>query len=555
MSVDRRTLIRGAAGAAAIAATGGTLTGCGKRSTTSAADNAKVKLPSYIPISNGPKPDLPGTPGKFLDGFLAYPADARKVTSGKPGDGSDVTAFVQTYSPVAPGLASNKYWQGLNDALGVNLKVNVVASSDYTNKFATLVSGDLPDLLHIRTNAVDIPALLAAKCQDLSPYLAGDAVKEYPFLANIPTECWQSQCIHNGGIYGIPIPRAKLGQTFFRRDDIIAAKGLNPDPTSFAEFAKLCQDLTDPKKNQWALSNADSLFYTIQQMMGLPNASAVDQNLGGWKYENGKLTNTYELEETKQALSDTAKLVAAGVVHPDSFGSATQDLTNTYKQWVNAGSAVLHGDNYPAWWQFYQQNIAGPSFKLGAMLPPNYDSGSKAVTWQGNPGFSFTAFKKGSEARIRMLLKLCNWLAAPFGTYEYLLARYGLENVDWTRNASGDAVNNKTGQGEVPGLGIQYIASAPTVLYYAGQPQATKDLFAFQQKFVPMSVQDPTLGMDSTTKGRSTGTLNSKIADARHAVMRGQQPVSSWDDVMKQWRSAGGDQIRSELEAALQKNK
>jgi putative aldouronate transport system substrate-binding protein len=554
MTVDRRTLIRGAVAAAALAGTGTALAGCGKRTNTGSADNSGVKLPSYVPSANGPKPDLAGTPGKFLDGFLTYPTDAPKVTSGKPGDGSDVTAFLQTYSPVAPGLSSNRYWQALNEAMGVNLKVSVVAASDYADKFATLVAGDLPELLHIRTQVVDIPALLAAKCQDLSPYLSGDAIKEYPFLASIPTECWTAQSIHNGGIYGIPIPRAKLGQTFFRRDDIIAAKGLNPNPASFAEFQKLCQDLTDTKHNQWALSNADSALYLIQMMMGLPNASSVDANLGGWRYENGKLTNTYELAETKQALSDTAKLVAAGTVHPDSFGGATQDLTNTYKQWVNAGSAVLHGDNYPAWWQFYVQNIAGPSFKMGAMIPPNYDSGSKAVTWQGNPGFSYTAFKKNSEARIRLLLKLCNWLAAPFGSAEYLLARYGVEGTDWTRPAGGDATLTKTGQGEVPGLGIQYIASAPTVLYYAGQPQATKDLFDFQQKFIPMSVQDPTLGMDSKTKARASGALDSKIADARHAVMRGQQPVSSWDDVMKDWRAAGGDQIRQELEASLQKN-
>jgi putative aldouronate transport system substrate-binding protein len=350
------------------------------------------------------------------------------------------------------------------------------------------------------------------------------------------------------------VPRATLGQTFFRRDDIIAAKGLNPDPASFAEFQALVKGLTDTRRNQWALSNADSLFYTIQQMMGIPNASAVDQNLGGWKNDGGKLTNTYELEQTKQALSDTAKLVAAGVVHPDSFGSATQDLTTNYKQWFNSGAAALHGDNYPAWWQFYVQNVAGPGFKVGAMIPPNYDSGAKAVTWQGNPGFSYTAFKKADEKRIRTLLKLCDWMAAPFGSAEYLLKTYGVEGVDWARNKAGDAALNTTGQGEVPGLGIGYICSAPAVLYYAGQPQATKDLYAFEQKFVPMSVQDPTLGMDSKTRAKVGGSLGAKIADARHAIMRGQQPVSSWDDVMKEWRAQGGDQIRKEYEDLLAKN-
>ncbi|HKT00169.1 MAG TPA: hypothetical protein VJT31_11615, partial [Rugosimonospora sp.] len=509
--IDRRNLLRGAA----LAGLGGALAGCGKRSTTTAADNAAVKLPTYTPLTNGPKADLPGTPGKFLDGYLTYPAKPVSVTSGKPGDGSDVTVFVQTFNPVAPGLDSNAYWQALNRALGVNLKISVVPASDYNDKFAAIVSGDLPDLFQIRTNVVDVPALLAAKCQDLTPYLSGDAVKEYPNLANIPTSCWQAQCIHDGGIYGLPVPRAQLGQTLFRRDDILAARGLNPDPASFADLRKLSQDLTDTKHNQWAWSNADGLLFTILQMMGVPK---IDAGTGmGWTRVGGKLTNVNEMDQMKQALSDTAKLFAAGAVHPDSFGTATQDLTTNYKQWFNAGSAVLHSDNFPAWWQFYTQNIAGPGFKVGAIVPTGYDSGSKPVTWQGNPGFSYTAFKKAGEARIRALLKVCDWLAAPFGTAEYLLKNYGVEGVDWARNAAGDAALTTKGKGEVGGLGAQYIVSAPYVLYYPGQAQATKDLYAFQMKFIPMSVQDPTLGLDSKTYARVGGSLNAKLIDARHA--------------------------------------
>jgi putative aldouronate transport system substrate-binding protein len=103
-------------------------------------------------------------------------------------------------------------------------------------------------------------------------------------------------------------------------------------------------------------------------------------------------------------------------------------------------------------------------------------------------------------------------------------------------------------------LAAQYVCSPPYVLYYAGQPQATRDLSAFQQKFIPMSVQDPTLGLDSTTASRTGGSLAAKLIDARHAIMRGQQPVSSWDDTVRDWRSAGGDKIRQEYQDLLQKN-
>ncbi len=543
-SVDRRTLLLGALGAA-----GAALAGCGTSGGTTpsgGSNNAGVKLPSNIPFTNGPKADLPGNADGVLDAFLKYPSNPISVTAGAPGDGGAVSVFVQTFSPVAPGVSSNKYWQALNKALNADMKISVVPSSDYSQKFAAMVAGDeLPDLLHVRTSVVDIPALMKAKFQDLTPFLGGDAVKEYPFLANLPTATWKVSTIHNGAIYGIPIPRAKQGNLMFRRDDIIAAKSLNPDPKTFAEFKKLCQDLTDVRGNKWAITGAETAFQFIQKMMGLPNV---------WKLDGGKLTHLIEMEQTKQALSDAAELWKAGYIHPDSFAGPNADLTTQYKQWFNAGSVALHEDNYPAWPQFYVQNVAGPSFKVGGMLPPSYDGSTKAVTWQGNPSFSFTAFKKASDARIKQLLKICDWLAAPFGSTEYLLKNYGVDSVDWTRNADGDPVQTDTGKAEVPGLGAGYIAAPPFALYYPGQAKATSDGHAYQVKALPMSVADPTLGMYSPTNSRQSGALSTKLAEGRQAIMRGQKPVSSWDDVVKDWKASGGDTIRKELEQALAQN-
>ncbi|WP_162907729.1 extracellular solute-binding protein [Allorhizocola rhizosphaerae] len=538
--VDRRTLLLGALGAA-------TLSACGTGGSTPNApsNNAKVKLPTYVPFAGGPKPDLPGTPEGVLDGFLKYPANPLKVTAGAPGDGSAVTAFLQTFSPVAPGVGNNKYWQELNKALNADMKISVVPSSEYNQKFAAIVAGDeLPDLLHVRNPSIDVPGFLRAKCQDLTPLLSGDAVKEYPFLANLQPVFWK-QCVHNGAVYGIPIPRAVQGTLMLRRDDLIAAKSLNPDPATYAEFRKLCQDLTDQKANRWALTGPDITVNFILQMLGVAN---------NWRNDGGKLTRTIELEQYKKALSDAAQLWKDGVIHPDSFPGPNANLASSYKQWFNAGSAVLNVDNYSAWPEYYVQSVAGPSFKLGGMLPPKYDGGSKAVTWQGNPSFSFTAFKKAPEARIKQLLKICNWLAAPFGSAEYLLTNYGVEDVNWKRNADGDPVQTDTGKAEVPGLGVKYVAAPHFVLYFPGQSQATKDGHAYQMKAVPMSVADPTLGMYSPTFARQNAAMETKLTDARHAIIRGTKPVSSWDDAIKDWRASGGDQIRSEFEQALSQN-
>jgi putative aldouronate transport system substrate-binding protein len=548
--------LRGALSATALAAAGPLVAACGTGAGNGPAEsnNSGVLLPSYIPLTSGPKADLPALSNGVLAGFLKYPANPVAVTSGKPGDGSTVSAFVETFSPVAPALSQNTYWQALNKALGVNLDMQVVPGANYTDKLNVLVAGSsLPDLTMISGIPPNLPALLQAEFQDMTEFLGGDAVKDYPLLANIPTVYWKT-AVFNGGLYGVPVPRSVMGDVFYYRADIVAAKELNPQPASYAEFVSLCKAINDPKHNVWALADpndsgggggAVGTLQFIQQMLGV----GLD-----WVHSGGKLVNAWELPETTEALARTAELWQAGYIHPDSFGTASESMTTTYKQWINAGSAILDGDSWTAWAPFYEENVAGPSFRIGGMLPPDYDSGSKAVTWQQNPSFSFTAFKKAPKSRIKQLLKILNWMAAPFGSAEYLLKNYGVSGVDWTRQG-GDVVATQTGLAEVGGLGVGYVGAPPDVVYAPGEEQATKDCYEFMKKSIPMSVADPTTGLYSRTYAEQNTNLAGQLVDAQQAIIQGQQPVSSWAAAVKTWRSSGGDQMRTEYEDALAKSK
>ena len=56
-------------------------------------------------------------------------------------------------------------------------------------------------------------AFLEHSMADLTPYLGGDAVKDYPFLAAIPTFAWKnSGCVYNGKLYMWPLERYLPGQ-------------------------------------------------------------------------------------------------------------------------------------------------------------------------------------------------------------------------------------------------------------------------------------------------------------------------------------------------------
>jgi putative aldouronate transport system substrate-binding protein len=78
--------------------------------------------------------------------------------------------------------------------------------------------------------------------------LSGDAIKNYPNLANIPTNTWKVP-VQNDGIYGVPLPRTRTGWPMFvnqsRLDDIGATPPRNAD-----DFTQRCKALTNAQAGQ-----------------------------------------------------------------------------------------------------------------------------------------------------------------------------------------------------------------------------------------------------------------------------------------------------------------
>ncbi|MEV4532893.1 extracellular solute-binding protein [Asanoa sp. NPDC049518] len=547
--VNRRTLLSGATALAA----GSLLAACGDGggggADNSAQANQSVKLPAYVP-STVVTPDLPGNANGLLNAFRAYPSPPVAQFGGPPMKGGTVSAFVLTGSPVPPPKGNNPFWQELDRRLGVDLQLTITPSAEMATKFSTLITGDdLPDLIvpalflpnGVPAGIGNLPQWMNAKCTDLTPHLGGDAVKEYPNLANIPTAAWK-QCVYNGGIYGVPVPRGVAGTLMFRRDDVIAKLGVDPDPKSFAEFADFCRKVTDAKANRWAIVNAGGLMHLVQQMLGAPN---------GWRWDGSKLTNVVETEEFRKALSDVVTLYKDGVVHPDSFANNAP-----VKRWFNAGEAMLTADRYTAWPQFYAENIAGPEFKISGMRPPKYDGGGFAPTWQSNAGSinNFTVFKKADEGRIKDLLKLCDYLAAPFGTAEWLFRRYGQEGAHYTMQ-NGGPVYTQAGVSQTA-LGIRYIVDAPDTIFIPGRPDATQTSYDYQKTIIDTSVPDPVVANNlfSDEWSRKQPVLGQIVLNGQNDIIAGRQPLSQLDQVISDWRAQGGDKVREEFTEQLQKS-
>ena len=126
----------------------------------------------------------------------------------------------------------NLAWQAVNKELNANVQFTVIPPSDYAAKLGTTMAGDdLPDIIlftgwserHARAagHRQSARSFLQQKCADLTPYLAGDAVKDYPYLANIPTYAWQnSGSAFQGKLYMLPHSalRGRPGALQERRD-------------------------------------------------------------------------------------------------------------------------------------------------------------------------------------------------------------------------------------------------------------------------------------------------------------------------------------------------
>ena len=189
------------------------------------------QMPTYVEFK-GPAPDLAGT----ADGVQpAYAAIHKTPSSRSPRHRSKAarsTGFTNTVSAPPLPLEQNAAWQEVNKQLGGRLKLTVVSSADYAAKLNTLIAGeDLPEMVYVNQGGPNpLPNLLTflqAKMTDLTPFLAGDAVKDYPNLANLPPYNWKGPgTVYNGQIWGVPIPRPVIATALMVHEEMLEQVGV-----------------------------------------------------------------------------------------------------------------------------------------------------------------------------------------------------------------------------------------------------------------------------------------------------------------------------------------
>ncbi|WP_329618089.1 extracellular solute-binding protein [Streptomyces brevispora] len=525
-----------AGGVPLLAACGGSGSGSGTKEGTTTGKALKKVVPTYSQL-NLVEPDVPGVNGSS-PGFTKLPDPLVASVKSVPGKGSKFRVMTPLWGTVPK--KNNAYYAAVDKAVGATLNFDPQDGNTYQDKIGAVLAGsDIPDVMTIPgwNMQGQIRNAISAKFADLSPYLAGDAVRKYPNLANIPTGAWQYS-VFGGKLRGLPMPTPVIGNAIFYRKDLIGSGAV---PASADDLLAFGKEYTAPRKKVWAF---DDLWTCIQKIYGLlPDAPHY------WQLENGKLVHKIETKEYREALAFARKLHDGGYVHPDA--EANKDADSKIR--FTSGHVVMYNDGTGGWkGMVTEQATANAKFDMQALDFFSHDGG-KPVLWQDDPAGIFTFLsKKLSKAQIEEFLAIADYAAAPYGTEEFMLTNYGVKGTHYTLK---DGAPTYTPQGveEAQPSTFLFLASPPTSIAYPDQPQLAKDYAGWMARQAP-NIKKPLFFGMQVVEPQRYASLYTPFDDLQKDIRRGRKKVSDIDEAVNTWKKSGGEKLRAWYQDILDKN-
>ncbi len=490
-------------------------------------------LPTYTPLTLV-EPDYPGVDGS-LPGFTSIPDPLVKAFDAPPGNGGNYTAMTPLWGTIPP-TEGNKYFEAVNKAMGTNIKFQISDGNTYGEKLAASLASpkDLADWVTIPSwNAPPrFGRSVDSIFQDLTPYLAGDKVNDYPNLANIPTDAWKS-CSWNGKLYGLPFP-AEVGAGNFAlyRSDLIKNPTL---PTNAEELIQFAKDNT--ADGHWGTND---LWSTATAIYGVPNK---------WVIQDGKLVHKVETKEYRDALEWMAKLYKSGAVHPDAVADNQGDAGQRFE----GGQVLITSTGLGFWHEALTRNRTTDPTWNADVLPYFAADGGDPIIYKSN-GASICSYIKKTDKTdtVKEILTAANFLASPFGTEEFQLINYGVKDLHYTLDSDGLPVPTTLAQTEVQPTYI-FLVDPPAVEAHVSFPEYVKARTEWSATNAAYIVEPPFYGMNITEPNRFA-SLDQPFADLEKDIARGRKTLDDLDAAVETWRTSGGNDLREFYQKILDEN-
>ena len=149
------------------------------------------------------------------------------------------------------------------------------------------------------------------------------------------------------------------------------------------------------------------------------------------------------------------------------------------------------------------------------------------------------------------MLRILDWLAAPFGSQEDRLLSFGVPDVDYTLDDKGQPGADRSWSGRrqlralalpVP-TAIRDLRSGPAGLRaHAAEGRADVRSNRHRGRHVR-----PVLGNQRVKGMQLSLAFNDGLSD----IVQARRPISEYDTLVKEWLANGGEQIRKEYLEAL----
>ncbi len=552
--MTRRGFMTAAAGAAGAVAAAPALAACGSAGApakTGAATSSLLGriLPHYKP-SSLVKPDYPSVAGSS-PAYLTYPANLVRTVSGIPGSGGSYTAITPLWGTIPS--ANNPFDQAVNKALGATVTVSPANGNNYSTILPQLFSGNkVPDWIQVPTfwaPPLNFGQAAADRLADLTPYLAGDKISQYPNLAAIFTDGWQAG-VWDDRLYGFPCYTAgfNIGYQLYYRADILGSLGIGtPSVTSMNDLWDLAAQVNDPKAKRWALGDIFGYLYQ-------------PYNYATWMLDDkGNLITMYESEGIIEAMNWMAKAIRAGLVHPDQVaGNYGNGVTEFY-----AGQMVIVSDGMGAWnaadaqkGQASGRNYTRASFDFFSAT----GSGTPQMPLEAATAWTSYLNKSLSPRQIQECLRIADYLAAPFGSYEYNLLNYGVEGVDYTMAGTGPQLTNAGTKYAGSSVSTyNFLVSPNNATYNAGYPQVTRAAatwgqrnakYGYQPLFYELNVTVP-----NSLSNANAFTPFTQTDNIMYEVARGRSTIADYRSTLATWMRDGGSDLKRFYEGVLAQQK
>ncbi|MDF2922086.1 MAG: extracellular solute-binding protein family 1 [Paenibacillaceae bacterium] len=452
-------------------------------------------------------------------------------------------------------LSRNSYAvKYLEETFNVEIDYYSIPQADYVQKQQILLtSGDLPDIMFV----YDPNQLFKFAGQGLIAELPVETIGKHAPETKAVMDSFAPQGWYytrmNGVNYGLPLNyftgqfNAKQGW----RTDLLKKAGVDAIPATIDEMTQAFAKL----KNigvYGMTSNGNSYYLQFWSIFGAYGVMPTQ-----WMLKDGKVVNAAVQPEAKMALTVLADWYAKGYIDPEFVTGVNID-----KKLIEGKVAYTHVTN-PTSYDLSNPNSTYSAAKKAdpqavlemAPLPKGPDGKQGGWAW-GTSGsiFAFGKHMEKDPEKVERILKIIN--AIQNDDQVFMDVGAGIRGTHWDYNNPAD---EKSGIKFLPPyddrakLATEGIVNSFNTLFGgAPKPELSEKALgsAYMEQWNRFNVPVWDLFGKSDvlpSSGKFWGDLIKLKLEAYSQIIRGDKPVSYFDEFVQQWNKLGGTQL--ELEA------